>query len=95
MGRKKERKITKHHIRPTSRGGDNDEKNIVHVDQSFHRAWHTCFGNMDNADIMTFIHIVILPHHTWTHDLLEQLRQGLVNDDHVQIYNAIKGAEDG
>lgn len=95
MGRKKRRGLTRHHIKPRSRGGADDDSNLVILDRDFHFAWHECFRNMTNEEIMTFIHIVMLSDHRWDHETLIMLREGLIEDDHVKIYNAIKEAEDG
>jgi len=44
--------ITKHHRRPLSKGGLNDESNISLVPLNRHQAWHTLFVNKDPDEIV-------------------------------------------
>lgn len=37
--------LTRHHIRPVSRGGSNDSRNILYVPPNKHEAYHLLFGN--------------------------------------------------
>ncbi len=37
-------KMTRHHKRSRSQGGNNDLNNISHVSEVRHRAWHTLFS---------------------------------------------------
>lgn len=37
---------SKHHIVPTSRGGQSTPENIMDLEPGFHDAWHTLFGNL-------------------------------------------------
>jgi len=48
MGKKT---ITKHHRKPTSIGGSDQERNISFVEEQKHRAWHLLFSNMTAAEI--------------------------------------------
>ena len=34
-----------HHRKPRSLGGDNSDRNVIHVKSSQHQAWHTLFYN--------------------------------------------------
>jgi len=45
------RRMSKHHIRPRSRGG----KGVVLIPSSFHEAWHELFDNMTNSEINIFV----------------------------------------
>lgn len=44
-------KLTRHHRRPTSIGGSDDEANISMVSEKKHQAWHTLFRNMTVFEI--------------------------------------------
>lgn len=46
MARKKPKIYDRHHRKPRSRGGSNDERNISIVEQNQHRAYHCLFHNM-------------------------------------------------
>jgi hypothetical protein len=50
-------RLTKHHIKPRSRGGGNGD-NIVLMPLRIHEAWHTIFGNLTLAEVYQFIKIV-------------------------------------
>ncbi len=50
-------KLTKHHIKPRSRGGGNGD-NIVLIPLRIHEAWHTIFGNLTLQEVYQFIEIV-------------------------------------
>lgn len=45
MEREKPR-FTRHHRRPTSIGGTDEDYNISMIPEKHHQAWHTLFGNM-------------------------------------------------
>jgi len=46
---------SKHHIRPTSRGGLKRPDNEIYLDNKAHKAWHTLFGNLLSEEIITLI----------------------------------------
>ena len=46
MARQKTKVYDRHHRRPRSKGGSNDERNISIVEQNQHRAYHCLFQNM-------------------------------------------------
>ncbi len=49
------RHTTRHHRKPTSRGGTNDPRNISFVSEELHRAWHRLFWNADPHTIVAII----------------------------------------
>ena len=51
MGKRQRRK-TKHHILPSSRGGTNYHKNIALVYDKKHKAYHIMFSNMTPDEII-------------------------------------------
>lgn len=53
--RTEDRKLTKHHICPRSRGGDNSEENIAMVKQGLHRKYHELFNNRTPEEILEFL----------------------------------------
>ena len=95
MGRKRRRGMTRHHIRPCSRGGEDDDSNLVVLDRDFHFAWHECFRNLTNDDIMAFIKIIMVPGLVWSHESLELLKQGFAEGNVNKIAKAIGEAQDG
>ena len=48
-------KITTHHKKPTSIGGDNKEKNKSLIKQKYHSAWHLLFKNFSAMDIIILL----------------------------------------
>lgn len=54
------RRTSKHHRRPRSKGGTNDDRNVSKVTPKEHEAWHTLFQNMDAVDIANRINAVWL-----------------------------------
>lgn len=42
---KKEHKYSTHHILPRSRGGNNNEENLLELKETTHRAIHTLYAN--------------------------------------------------
>jgi hypothetical protein len=46
---------TTHHILPSSRGGSNDKKNIVKVEDRYHRSYHHLFSNMTPDEVIKFL----------------------------------------
>jgi len=63
--KKKVRHQTKHHILPSSRGGDSED-NIVLLPRDWHAIWHHLFGNMTMEEVHHFIDIVMQPNQLWT-----------------------------
>ena len=60
MGRKQKRDrrkytIDKHHILPKSRGGSDDEENIVRIDYKLHQKYHGLFGNLTPGEILAWL----------------------------------------
>jgi hypothetical protein len=47
-------KLTKHHIIPTSKGGENKD-NIAMVKQGLHRKYHDLFSNRTPTEILEFL----------------------------------------
>lgn len=45
MGKIDNDSLTRHHVIPTSRGGSNDDMNILIKTHKEHTAWHIVFGN--------------------------------------------------
>lgn len=43
---------TIHHRKPVSRGGNNDNENMVKVPKSHHKAWHALFDNYGADQIL-------------------------------------------
>lgn len=72
--------LTKHHIKPTSRFGENasqtekDKDNIVKWDKQFHQRWHTLFSNLTLSEIHAFIDIVSEAGREWTSKDLHVLK---------------------
>lgn len=51
--------LTRHHRKCRSNGGQTNDRNVVHVEQSKHQAWHTLFCNYHPEKIA---HII---NHVW------------------------------
>ena len=66
----------KHHIRPRSRGGK-DENNIVSLPANFHQAWHLMFDNLTVQEAHRLIDIVMTPGKEFAGHDIEKLRQTL------------------
>lgn len=47
--------LTRHHIIPTSRGGQDSPRNVLWVDEKYHRAWHLLFRNMKPEEAISHI----------------------------------------
>jgi 5-methylcytosine-specific restriction endonuclease McrA len=52
---KKEHRPTRHHIIPTSRGGEDLEENIVYVPEKQHQMYHCLFGNRTPREIVEYL----------------------------------------
>jgi len=48
-------KLTKHHRRPSSKGGKGNDENISYVPDKLHQAWHLLFANYSPAKIAEII----------------------------------------
>ena len=51
----KNNKITRHHIRPRSRGGKYDKDNIVRVSHLEHDRYHQLFSNKTPEEILLYL----------------------------------------
>ena len=49
--KRRARKLTRHHIINTVRGGDNSPENIIFIKNERHQAWHLLFNNMSFLEI--------------------------------------------
>lgn len=73
------RRPTKHHITPQSRlnCSDKDTNNIVMLDDSFHKAWHSMFENLTVDEAIAMIRIVMISGKHWNYTDLRKLRNRL------------------
>ena len=53
--KKKSRKVFRHHIVPTSRGGDSRLENIAKVDGKHHQYYHALFSNRVPEEIVEYL----------------------------------------
>jgi len=54
--RKKPIVIHKHHVIPSSRGGDKlGEDDIVRIDGNLHMKYHSLFGNLNPSEILAWL----------------------------------------
>ncbi len=58
-GSASDKRMTRHHIIPGSRGGGNGD-NLMELPERFHMDWHDVFGNMTPGESIEFIEIVFL-----------------------------------
>jgi len=88
------RRVTRHHIVPTSRGRNNNPSNLVYLDENWHRCWHTVFGNLTLPEIQSFIKIIMdtPPNGVWTLPLLKELREAIKGGDRDKIHTVIVSA---
>ena len=49
------KKITRHHLKPRTRGGKGDPENIVRIPEDMHRAFHTLFDTMTLEETINFL----------------------------------------
>lgn len=66
----------KHHLRPRSRGGK-DENNIVSLPANFHQAWHLMFDNLTSQEAHRLIDLVMVANTEHSGQDIENLRQKL------------------
>lgn len=55
MGKNHPKQLTRHHRRPRSKKGKNNQNNLSYVSRVQHQAWHTLFGDMDVEEIVDAI----------------------------------------
>ncbi len=80
--KKRGRKVTKHHVVPSSRrrGGDRDHNNIVNLDKEWHIGYHRLFENMTVREVHKYIDKVMTPGTTWTRRQLIWLREEIMDE---------------
>jgi hypothetical protein len=76
--RRKPQDTNTHHRLPRSKGGGNDTNNLVQVNVTKHRAWHTLFQNYSPEQIADIINRTWIPTNCKmvvrrTHDQAEQM----------------------
>ena len=76
--RRKPQETNTHHRLPKSRNGGNDTNNLVQVNVTKHRAWHTLFQNYSPEQIAEIINATWIPTNCKmvvrrTHDQAEQM----------------------
>ena len=49
------KELTKHHILPSSRSGEDNENNIAMVQCKHHEIYHTLFSNKTPVEIITYL----------------------------------------
>lgn len=84
MAQGKGQKLTKHHVLPTSRGGE-DDGNIVKWDRSFHSLYHQMFENMTLEEIRLFLRIVSQPGTSWSRQRISMLKKRIIRGDIVEF----------
>ena len=52
---KKEIKFSIHHRKPRSIGGENSDRNLITIQDNFHKAWHVLFKNYSPDKICKII----------------------------------------
>lgn len=51
----KNRRYNRHHMRPKSRGGTKDPKNMLYMKIDRHDAWHLLFGNRTISEVIRLL----------------------------------------
>ena len=89
--RKDDRKLTKHHIIPTSKGGENKD-NIAMVKQGLHRKYHDLFSNRTPEEILEF-----LENYFWGGDksFVDEYRKEEDIFQHIKNFEKIFGLKRG
>jgi hypothetical protein len=54
------RKLTRHHMLPSSRGGVSSQDNITTIPKRYHESWHIFFGNLTPQEAIQFINTIFL-----------------------------------
>lgn len=75
--------MTQHHVKPSSRGGE-DKNNIVLWDDTFHKRFHTLFDNMTLEEIIQFITIVSTPNGSFTKRYIALLKRRIKLDMYTE-----------
>ena len=75
--RKQKKHLSRHHILPSSRGGDWSKENIVHLNIKEHQNYHTLFSNLTPDEII----IYLVDHfwkgqEKWVYKALEEIENG-------------------
>lgn len=60
INKEEEKKIPRHHIIPGSRGGTNDERNIIYPPEKLHIKYHILFENWTPNEILDNLKIYFL-----------------------------------
>lgn len=76
-----DRKLSKHHIKPRSRNGDNSERNLVYWDETYHRAYHVLFSNLTLQEAIQMLIITSTATTQWDRRKLEELRIALKGEE--------------
>jgi len=53
--RKKAKRLSQHHICPSSRGGSDHESNIVYINSKAHEKLHSLFANMTPVESIEYL----------------------------------------
>ena len=54
------RKLTRHHMLPSSRGEVAEVSNLTTIPKRYHESWHIFFGNLTPQEALQFIKVVFL-----------------------------------
>ena len=52
---KRKRKMSKHHLKPKSRGGQKIKSNLILIDIERHCAWHKLWGNRTLNEVILLL----------------------------------------
>lgn len=69
----------KHHIVPRSRGGEDEELNIMEVDEKRHSLWHQIFYNLKPDEVIIFINYWTTPQGSWDNKKIGDVWMLLLN----------------
>lgn len=87
--------MTRHHLRPRSRSGSDDNNNLTTLDGDWHMCFHDCFSNMTTEEIKLFLDIVMVSGKHWTRKRIKQLTEAIKKNDTTRIHRIIKEADYG
>ena len=90
--RQRDKMLTKHHILPRSRGGSNDDRNIVRLPAKFHSLWHQLFVNMTVQEVHDFIDLIMMGYISWRPEDLKTARGVVMTAQEVQDEEEFKQA---